>query len=97
MRSRKANPLKLLPSIESEAEPVKLPLFEGKQFLSFIPSGFEEMPWEALGFYRKAKSFGKIWKRAGEKHEENLSPGKGVLRFVFEVHLSAFSMFWKVV
>ena len=44
MRSRKAYPLKLLPSIESEAEPVKLPLFEGKQlFRYWAPSGFKEM------------------------------------------------------
>ena len=54
MRSGKANPLKLLPSIESEAEPVKLPLFEGKQlFRYFIPSGFGEMT-SGIGLLHKS-------------------------------------------
>ncbi|MDP1854218.1 MAG: hypothetical protein Q8L26_08480 [Candidatus Omnitrophota bacterium] len=40
MQSRKANPLKLLPSIESEAKLAKLPLFEGKQLFVVNPFGF---------------------------------------------------------
>jgi len=82
MRSRKAYPLKLLSSIESEAEPAKLPLFEGKQLFCCLSLRVLGKCQQALGFYRKAKrkrsnhssqrrvrGFRRSfkWKRAGEK------------------------------
>ncbi len=54
MRSRKAYPLKLLPSIESEAKPVKLPLFEGKQLFRYLSLRVLGKCQQALGFYKKS-------------------------------------------
>ncbi len=79
MRSRKAYPLKLLPSIESEAEPAKLPLFEGKQLFCCLSLRVLGKCQQALGFYRKAKSFGKIGKEREKNLKKHLSRRKGCL------------------
>ena len=91
MRSRKANPLKLLPSIESEAEPAKLPLFEGKQLFVVYPFGFwgnasrhwaftEKLNGNALIFLRKEglEGFGEV--SNGKEREKKLKKALALQR-----------------
>lgn len=83
MRSRKAYPLKLLPSIESEAEPVKLPLFEGKQLFRYLSlrvlgdanryrAFTEKLNGNALIFLRKEGLKGSIEVSKGKDRKKKL-------------------------
>ena len=74
MRSRKAYPFKLLPSIESEAESAKLPLFEGKQLFRCLSLRVLRKCLRGIGLLHEKLKAWKDWKRAGEKPEENSFP-----------------------
>ena len=82
MRSRKAYPLKVLPSIESEAELVKLPLFEGRQLFVIYPFGFWGNDFSHWAFTEKLKVLERFRKEREKNLKKNFLVGKGVFRFV---------------